>query len=214
MKVIINSDVIVTLSQCLVWGLSGTKMVVRSRQATTSLCRQMEPCGGSSSVQRKSLMLAATRARLEATMWSSRSTLEVPPIFAQQAVVRERVSVFSLKVNIRFLFFFLILFSSTNASEPPVMIVEPRDDMVVETYTSDEVYLQCELSRSSGKVRWFKDGQLLEDGQNIQLLSEGPYRRLAIPSSRVEDSGEYVCETDGDSVFFQLTVKGKTGIEH
>lgn len=209
MKVIINSNVIVTLSRCLVWDLSGTKTVVRSRQATTSLCRQTEPCGGSSSVQQKSLMLAATHARLEATTWSSRSTLEVSPIFAQHALVGERVSEFSLKVNIKFLFF-----SSTNASEPPVMIVEPRDDMVMESYTSDEVYLQCELSRSSGKVRWFKDGQLLEDGQNIRLVSEGPYRRLAIPSSRVEDSGEYVCETDGDSVFFQLTVKGKTGIEH
>lgn len=93
------------------------------------------------------------------------------------------------------------------------MIVEPQDDVVMESYTSEEVYLQCELSRSSGKVRWFKDGHVLEDGQNIRLVSEGPYRRLAIPSSTVEDSGEYVCETDGDSVFFQLTVKGKTGIE-
>lgn len=94
------------------------------------------------------------------------------------------------------------------------MIVEPRDDVVMESYTSEEVCLQCELSRSSGKVRWFKDGQVVEDGQNIQLVSEGPYRRLAIPSSRVQDSGEYVCETDGDSVFFQLTVKGKTGNEN
>lgn len=94
------------------------------------------------------------------------------------------------------------------------MIVEPRDDVVMESYTSEEVCLQCELSRSSGKVRWFKDGQVVEDGQNIQLVSEGPYRRLAIPSSRVQDSGEYVCEADGDSVFFQLTVKGKKGNEN
>lgn len=94
------------------------------------------------------------------------------------------------------------------------MIVEPRDDVVMEGYTLEEVYLQCELSRCSGKVRWFKDDQVVEEGQNTQLVSEGPYRRLVIPSSRVEDSGEYVCETDGDSVFFQLTVRGKTGIEN
>lgn len=104
------------------------------------------------------------------------------------------------------------MFLLKNTSEPPVMIVEPRDDVVMESYTSEEVYLQCELSRSGGKVRWFKDGQMVED-QNIRLVSEGPYRRLVIPSSRVEDSGEYVCETDGDSVFFQLTVKGKAGTE-
>lgn len=101
----------------------------------------------------------------------------------------------------------------TEPSEPPVMIVEPRDDVVMESYTSEEVYLQCELSRSAGKVRWFKDGQQVEDGQGVRLVSEGPYRRLVIGSGRLEDSGEYVCETDGDSVFFQLTVKGKRGIE-
>lgn len=91
-------------SQCLVWDFSGTKTVARSSQATTSLCRQMEPCGGSSSVQRKSPMLAATLARLGATMWSSQSTLEVSLIFAQLALVGEQVSVFSLKVNIKGLF--------------------------------------------------------------------------------------------------------------
>lgn len=92
------------------------------------------------------------------------------------------------------------------------MIVEPKDDVVMESYTSEEILLQCELSRSSGKVRWFKDGQLVEESPNLQMVSEGPYRRLSILTGTVNDGGEYVCETDGDSVFFQLTVKGKTQI--
>lgn len=92
------------------------------------------------------------------------------------------------------------------------MIVEPTDDIVMESYVTEEIHLQCELSRSSGKVRWFKDGQVLEESNNVQLISEGPYRRLTILSSSVEAGGEYVCETDGDSVFFQLTVKGKNEI--
>lgn len=92
------------------------------------------------------------------------------------------------------------------------MIVEPKDDVVMESYISQEIHLQCELSRSSGKVRWFKDGQVVEDNNDVQLMSDGPYRRLTISSGSVEDCGEYVCETDGDSVFFQLTVKGKTDI--
>uniref|UniRef100_A0A3Q1FZP8 Obscurin-like protein 1 n=1 Tax=Acanthochromis polyacanthus TaxID=80966 RepID=A0A3Q1FZP8_9TELE len=95
---------------------------------------------------------------------------------------------------------------TVNVREPPAMIVEPKDDVVMESYISEEIQLQCELSRSSGKVRWFKDGQQLEESDNIQLLSEGPYRRLTIVCGSVEDGGEYVCETDGDSVFFQLTV--------
>jgi len=90
------------------------------------------------------------------------------------------------------------------------MIVEPKDDVVKESYVSEEIRLQCELSRSGGKVRWFKDGQEVEEGDNLRLIGEGPYRRLTILSGSLEDNGEYVCETDGDSVFFQLSVKGKT----
>ncbi|XP_070786390.1 obscurin-like protein 1a [Enoplosus armatus] len=96
---------------------------------------------------------------------------------------------------------------TVNVREPPVMIVEPKDDIVMESYISEEIRLQCELSRSSGKVRWSKDGQVVEERDNVQLISEGPYRRLTILNGSVEDCGEYVCETDGDSVFFQLIVK-------
>ncbi|XP_031707554.1 obscurin-like protein 1a [Anarrhichthys ocellatus] len=96
---------------------------------------------------------------------------------------------------------------TVNVREPPVMIVEPKDDIVMESYISEEIHLQCELSRSIGKVRWLKEGQEVEEGDNIQLICEGPYRRLTILSGSVEDGGEYVCETDGDSVFFQLSVK-------
>uniref|UniRef100_A0A672GXQ1 Obscurin like cytoskeletal adaptor 1a n=1 Tax=Salarias fasciatus TaxID=181472 RepID=A0A672GXQ1_SALFA len=86
-------------------------------------------------------------------------------------------------------------------------IVEPKDDVVMERSIGEQIDLQCELSRSRGKVRWSKDGQQVEEGGNVQLISEGPYRRLTILCGSREDGGEYVCEADGDSVFFQLTVK-------
>ncbi|XP_058472406.1 obscurin-like protein 1 [Solea solea] len=96
---------------------------------------------------------------------------------------------------------------TVNVREPPVMIVEPQDDVVMERCISEEIHLQCELSRSTGKVQWYKDGQEVEESDNnIRLFSEGPYRRLNILCGSAEDSGEYVCKTDGDSVFFQLTV--------
>ncbi|KAM4710654.1 LOW QUALITY PROTEIN: obscurin-like protein 1a [Anableps anableps] len=95
---------------------------------------------------------------------------------------------------------------TVNVREPPVTIVEPKDDVVLTCYVSSEINLQCELSRSNGNVRWFKDGQEVEESDNIQLRSEGPYRMLTIPCGSAVDSGEYVCETDGDSVFFQITV--------
>lgn len=91
------------------------------------------------------------------------------------------------------------------------MIVDPKDDIVMDRYISEEIILQCELSRSVGQVRWYKDGQMVSDSDdNVRLTSEGPYRRLTIPRGRAENAGEYVCNTDGDSVFFQLTITGKT----
>ncbi|XP_077422211.1 obscurin-like protein 1a [Vanacampus margaritifer] len=90
--------------------------------------------------------------------------------------------------------------------EPPVMIVDPEDDVMMERYISEDIHMQCELSRSAGTVQWFKNGEEVEEGGHIQLTKEGPYRRLSILHSSVEDGGEYICETNGDSVFFQLNV--------
>lgn len=89
------------------------------------------------------------------------------------------------------------------------MIVEPKEDVVMEGHISEQMVLQCELSRSSGEVHWFKDGLQVLETENIQLTSEGPYRRLTVLCGSAEDSGEYVCDTDGDSVFFQVTITGK-----
>ncbi|XP_077574245.1 obscurin-like protein 1a [Stigmatopora nigra] len=95
---------------------------------------------------------------------------------------------------------------TVNIKEPPVMIVEPKDDVMMERYISEDIHMQCELSHTCGKVQWFKNGEEVEESNNIHLISEGPYRRLAILHSTEEDGGEYICETNGDSVFFQLIV--------
>uniref|UniRef100_A0A3B3C5B7 Obscurin like cytoskeletal adaptor 1a n=1 Tax=Oryzias melastigma TaxID=30732 RepID=A0A3B3C5B7_ORYME len=91
-----------------------------------------------------------------------------------------------------------------------VVIVEPKEDVVMKISIPEEINLQCELSRSNGKVQWLKDGEEVQESDSVRLMSEGPYRKLTILSSCTEDSGEYVCETDGDSVFFQVTATGKS----
>ncbi|XP_031414919.1 obscurin-like protein 1a [Clupea harengus] len=95
---------------------------------------------------------------------------------------------------------------TVNIKEPPVMIVDPKDDIHLDRYLSEEIVLNCELSRSSGVARWFKDGLEVRESENVRVSSEGPYRRLTILCGLKEDSGEYVCDTGGDSVFFQLSV--------
>uniref|UniRef100_A0A3B4YED4 Obscurin-like protein 1 n=1 Tax=Seriola lalandi dorsalis TaxID=1841481 RepID=A0A3B4YED4_SERLL len=87
---------------------------------------------------------------------------------------------------------------------PPVMIIYPKEDVHLDRHVPDEIILSCELSRPNGVVSWYKDGQKLQESENIKLKIEGPYRRLKILSSGVEDSGEYVCDTADDSIFFHL----------
>uniref|UniRef100_A0A3Q2XJI3 Obscurin-like protein 1 n=1 Tax=Hippocampus comes TaxID=109280 RepID=A0A3Q2XJI3_HIPCM len=89
---------------------------------------------------------------------------------------------------------------------PPVMIVYPKEDVHLERHVPEEIILSCELSRSNGVVSWYKDGQKLQMSENIKLDVQGPYRRLKILTSRVEDSGEYVCDTADDSIFFNLSI--------
>ncbi|XP_050974239.1 obscurin isoform X15 [Labeo rohita] len=99
------------------------------------------------------------------------------------------------------------LIFKVNVREPPVMIVYPKEDVHLDRYVPEEIVLSCELSRPNGKVTWFKDGQKLRESENIKLKTEGPYRRLKILRSGIEDSGEYVCDTADDSIFFNLNIK-------
>ncbi|XP_062287208.1 obscurin-like protein 1 [Scomber scombrus] len=99
-----------------------------------------------------------------------------------------------------------ILVIKVNIREPPVTIIYPKEDVHLDRHVPEEIILSCELSRPNGVVSWYKDGQKLQESENIKLKVEGPYRRLKIISSGVEDSGEYVCDTADDSIFFNLSI--------
>ncbi|XP_071341780.1 obscurin-like protein 1 isoform X12 [Trachinotus anak] len=99
-----------------------------------------------------------------------------------------------------------VLIFKVTIREPPVMIIYPKEDVHLDRHVPDEIILSCELSRANGVVSWYKDGQKLQESENIKLKIEGPYRRLKILSSGVEDSGEYVCDTADDSIFFHLSI--------
>uniref|UniRef100_A0A8B9NEH9 Obscurin-like protein 1 n=1 Tax=Accipiter nisus TaxID=211598 RepID=A0A8B9NEH9_9AVES len=70
------------------------------------------------------------------------------------------------------------------------------------------VELWCQLSRPAAPVRWYKDGEEVEAGENLVLEQEGPWRRLVLPCARPQDAGEFVCDAGGDSVFYTITVAG------
>ncbi|MGH0169422.1 UNVERIFIED_CONTAM: hypothetical protein FKN15_068926, partial [Acipenser sinensis] len=94
---------------------------------------------------------------------------------------------------------------NVNIREPPATVVHPREDVHLEHQVSERIVLGCELSRSNAAVHWYKDGQELLESDDVILESEGPHRRLIILQGRTEDSGEYVCDTADDSIFYQVS---------
>lgn len=73
----------------------------------------------------------------------------------------------------------------------------------------EQVTLACELSHPNALVHWYKDGKEVEETEGLRLESEGPHHRLIIASAQVQDTGEFVCDVGGDSVFFTVTVSGQ-----
>jgi len=73
---------------------------------------------------------------------------------------------------------------------------------------SERLQLSCEISRADAPVRWYIDSLEVEEGENLILEVDGARRRLVIPIATVDDTGEYVCDTDDDSVAFLVTIAG------
>ncbi|XP_070812890.1 obscurin-like protein 1 isoform X2 [Pituophis catenifer annectens] len=97
-------------------------------------------------------------------------------------------------------------FFTVTVSDHPVRIIHSNDEESRVYQVAERIELSCELSRPDAPVHWYKDGEEVEEGEGLLLESEGPHRRLVIPSAQVEDSGEFVCDAGGDSAFFNITV--------
>lgn len=73
----------------------------------------------------------------------------------------------------------------------------------------ERLELGCEISKVEAPVRWFRDGLEVKEGPNLTLEADGAQRRLIIPITTADDTGEYVCDTQDDSVAFVVTVTGE-----
>ncbi|XP_061465395.1 obscurin-like protein 1 isoform X2 [Rhineura floridana] len=98
------------------------------------------------------------------------------------------------------------VFFNIIVTEPPVRAVHSNAEEAHAYQITEKVVLVCELSCPDAPVRWYKDGEAVEASESLLLESEGPHRRLVIPSVQVKDTGEFVCDAGGDSVFFNITV--------
>ncbi|XP_044793800.2 obscurin-like protein 1 isoform X4 [Bubalus bubalis] len=97
-------------------------------------------------------------------------------------------------------------FFSITVQDPPVHIVAPREHVFVHAITSECVMLTCEVDREDAPVHWFKDGQEVEESDFVLLESEGPHRRLVLPSAQPSVGGEFQCVAGDERAYFTVTI--------
>ncbi|XP_061214612.1 obscurin-like protein 1 isoform X7 [Neopsephotus bourkii] len=88
----------------------------------------------------------------------------------------------------------------------------------------EDLVLEVHLSHAHGEVKWYKDGEKLQDTGRVRLEEDGAQRSLIILGATGRDAGEYLCDTGDDSIIFFVTVEvpeppvtivGSTGaVEH
>ena len=77
---------------------------------------------------------------------------------------------------------------------------------------SDDIVLECELSRANAIVKWYKDGCRVEGDERFCEEEEGAFRSLVILNAELKDSGEYFLDVGDDSITFQVKVEGKNNV--
>jgi len=79
----------------------------------------------------------------------------------------------------------------------------------LKSVVSDDIVLECELSRADGVAKWFKDGGRIEGDERFCEEEEGAFRSLVIINAELGDSGEYFLDAGDDDIRFRVTVEGR-----
>ncbi|KFO95300.1 Obscurin-like 1, partial [Calypte anna] len=71
----------------------------------------------------------------------------------------------------------------------------------------EDLVLEVHLSHAHGEVKWYKDGEKLQDTGRVRLEENGTRRSLVVLGAMGRDTGEYLCDTGDDSIVFFVTVE-------
>lgn len=74
---------------------------------------------------------------------------------------------------------------------------------------SDDIVLECELSRANVGAKWCKNNCPVEEDERYCEEEEGAFRSLVILNAGLEDSGEYSLDVGDDNISFNVTVEGR-----
>lgn len=71
-------------------------------------------------------------------------------------------------------------------------------------------HLECQVSRASAKVRWFKNKTEIKASEKYEIRSEDVYRKLTINDVVEGDEDTYTCDAVDDKTSCKLLVEGNT----
>ncbi|XP_037535708.1 immunoglobulin-like and fibronectin type III domain-containing protein 1 [Nematolebias whitei] len=91
------------------------------------------------------------------------------------------------------------------AVDPVVYFTSGLSDVTAIIGTDAE--LLCKLSSENCDAVWYKDGKEITEADNIDIVTDGTYRKLIIKNCREDDSGKYKCEADGRKTEAVLNVE-------
>lgn len=77
---------------------------------------------------------------------------------------------------------------------------------------SDDIVLECELSRANAVAKWYKNNCRVEGDERYCEEEEGAFRSLVILNAELGDSGEYFLDVGDDNISFQVTVEGRVDL--
>lgn len=69
-------------------------------------------------------------------------------------------------------------------------------------------HLECQVSRASAKVTWYKNNKELKPSKKYEISSDGVYRKLTINDIDLGDEDIYICDAIDDKTSCQLLVEG------
>uniref|UniRef100_A0ABI7ZXQ4 Non-specific serine/threonine protein kinase n=1 Tax=Felis catus TaxID=9685 RepID=A0ABI7ZXQ4_FELCA len=89
--------------------------------------------------------------------------------------------------------------------ELPVTILRPlRDKIAMERHRG---VLECQMSRASAQVQWFKGSVELQSGPKYEMVSDGLYRKLIINDVQPDDEDTYTCDAGNVKTSAQFFVE-------
>ncbi|XP_055084469.1 LOW QUALITY PROTEIN: obscurin-like [Periophthalmus magnuspinnatus] len=92
-------------------------------------------------------------------------------------------------------------------TEPPIMICKPIMD--VSAAEKEKVTFECEVSRTTADIKWFRDDKELKSGKDVSIHSLGKKHSLVINKCSFEHAGTYICRTPDDNTSAKLQVHAR-----